>query len=97
MDCESAIWDLRAAFDQLLNIGTRGREADRRGEQAERIWYPRSSAARRESFALLTKTYHGSRVIGKWVFRRLPSEKLVAGQVSQNIGTRPLIRSDQPC
>jgi len=27
--------------------------------------YPRSSKARQESFALLTKTYHGSRVTGQ--------------------------------
>ena len=36
--------------------------------------HPRSSVARRESFALLTKTYHGSRVTGQ-VLLADPHEK----------------------
>ena len=41
-----------------------GREANTRGEKILKNLHPRSSEARRESFALLTKTYHGSRVTG---------------------------------
>jgi hypothetical protein len=46
----------------LSGIGTTGREANARGEESERI-YTRAPPKRvGRAFALLTKTYHGSRV-----------------------------------
>jgi len=45
-----------------------GREAHTRGEESEKI-YTRAPPKRvGRAFALLTKTYHGSRVIGHVVF-----------------------------
>src|SRR6267378_3094725 len=46
-----------------------GQEANTRGEEPERI-YTRAPPKRvRRAFALLTKTYHGSRVTGDVLFR----------------------------
>jgi hypothetical protein len=48
----------------LSGIGTTGREANASGEESERI-YTRAPPKRvGGAFALLTKTYHGSRVTG---------------------------------
>jgi hypothetical protein len=49
----------------LFKIGTTGREANTRGGESERI-YTRAPPKRvGRAFALLTKTYHGSRIIGQ--------------------------------
>ena len=61
----------------LLTRRNHGREANTRGEKILKNLHPRSSEARRESFALLTKTYHGSRVIGN-----LKSSFLVSALIS---------------
>src|SRR5271170_1504686 len=49
----------------LSEYRNHGREANTRGEESERI-YTRAPPKRvGRAFALLTKTYHGSRIIGK--------------------------------
>ena len=49
-----------------------GREAHARGEESERI-YTRAPPQRvGRALALLTKTYHGSRITGQWALGRFP-------------------------
>jgi hypothetical protein len=52
-------WSEAANGSLVLSGKGSGREANTRGEESERVLYPRSPEARRESFCL-TKTYHES-------------------------------------